>query len=1567
MHTHSLRITAVVLFVFAAVSVFGQQHFFWDNPVPLLDASGSFPQSARGSDFAVIGWQEAVELGNNTGQIYISVAIGADGQKEKNTALEMWDIRNRVAGPYPYALGEPSIFNIAIDKKNRIIICIASETDKIDLLISSDKGKTFTRTQIVNRAGNAATYAAVQDIDLVTDEDKADLLAPKIFCMANGSYTMWAVRNIRNNLTLFYSYSDDCLIWSNFQLFDSSAELTLNFLPSHLSLKGRDYVVFQSFIPGSINRPSFQLYIKSSGDGGRTWSSANRVTRWIERFEQNNIVADVFNNERVHLSADVENGVETGDIFMVWERRRASGIPSVYGCTIDTQGELKGELMRINGSSGACNNPISFMFKEERIVFWFDNRRGEDEAYMAQSTKTNGDWSNWFNTTLSRFSETAIYTRSLIVDGSLFIFWQEITNGKSQIVLLASDVTASAPTPRGENFLDGEPVSSSVARIIWDEPYDSSGIQGYSWIWGRDANALPPKIIGAGSRTSSVEEVASVDGQWYFTIIACDKAGNWSPPRHITFVRDTTPPPAAQIIPLGEDENGYIYSNTFTMRWNQPPASDLAGYSWRLDYLGSTSENDNIINASFKNLQSAYDNNNTKPFALRVMGDKNESFYDNQDNGTWCFTVFPIDAVGNVGPSSTYIFKMNKYQPHTYITFIESSQDIQGNLKMFIVGRGFSNGGDVTNIYFRRGGAKENVHVLSLGNGDYTVLSDREIVVPFVENLPAGKYYIHVDHPLRGIAAGSAPIDIRRSLTVKFGDYTKFWDAKWVEHLKSFFVFDFSSLILLLLMIFCVVMAVLSIRGIGGVFAETKAAEIEILALLNGELMPTERKRLKKVIRRRGIGLRIKIASFAIVLVSFVVAMVSVPLYRQMSRTQKETLMRGLWDRSVVLIEGITASARVYMPSNSVLELGYLPRQSSSVPEASYITITGYGSGTTASSDYVWASNDADILKKINTSVLQAGTSRLSDSLSATLQEAQVAWNKTAMDAIGAMAQSISEYNREGATLILQDDEASRNKLADIQTTVRALEARISSILDELSGDVQSYPPFDINDYEKKRNTSYILYKPILFMQAANDTYVRGTVRLEISTEPIIKAMAEGRQQIFTIIMYIALAALAIGGIGAMGLATVIILPIDRLVRHVEKIRDTEDKATLDGEDIIVKSKDEIALLANTINEMTHGLVKAAMASQDLSIGKEIQKKFIPLEVDTTGNKLSHGFTDTKNVQFFGYYEGAKGVSGDYFNYQNIDGRYFAIIKCDVAGKGIPAALIMIQVATMFINYFKDWKAPKKGTQIEKLVYQINEFIEALAFKGRFAAFSLCLFDSETGKVSFCNAGDNLVHWFDRSEGIIKSLTLPETPATGVLPNMLIEMRGGYKTQTITIDHGDILLLYTDGIEEAKRLFRDNAYNNIVCSEGDAPNDTPHDTHVVGQDGEELGAPRVEAIINSVMNKKKYSLGKYHSPVGENEYHFDFANCDGTVEELIMAMVSVEKVFRMYKPSGAGDESKVLVDAKIDSFLQKHFVEYKTLMPNSVPSAANPAYLNYLGVKEDDQYDDLTILGVCRK
>jgi len=801
--------------------------------------------------------------------------------------------------------------------------------------------------------------------------------------------------------------------------------------------------------------------------------------------------------------------------------------------------------------------------------------------------------------------------------------------------------------------------------------------------------------------------------------------------------------------------------------------------------------------------------------------------------------------------------------------------------------------------------------------------------------------------------------------TVKYGDYTNEWKPSWVVRPEGRIV-NPVTVLAAILVIFCILGLIAAIRSIGGIITESAAVKQEALAIITGDFMPTEKKQKIVRIQKKGISLRFKLVFFTTALVLLIVISISTPTYLIMTKTQRETLLRGLHDRSRVLLEGLASSARAYLPMGDqrALELSFLPAQSRVLPEANYVTITGGRAGSIYS-DHVWATNDPDILSRIDTADYRPGVSRITDNLTPRYEQISTELNNHAKEAVGGLSRSITRLTMEGTSLASNTDAFSNQRFNDIEVTIRSLEASLTKTLTEISAEIGSQPDFLPEKIRRNSERVFIFFKPVMYRQGEEDNYFRGLIRLEVSIDSIMDAILRGQIVLLRTITIVALAAVLIGITGAFTLSTLIIRPIRKLVRHIEIIRDTGDKAKLADVDIQIDTNDEIAILGSTINDMTHGLVNAALAASDLSIGKEIQKKFIPLDLDSNGNKKTSGFEETPNLNFFCYYEGAKGISGDYFDYKDLDGRYYAIIKCDVAGKGVPAALIMIQVATMFLNHFKKWKPNTKGMRIEEVVYQINDFIETLAFKGRFAAFTLCLFDSLTGTIRFCNAGDNIIHLYDAAKGRLKTIALPQTPAAGVLPNSLVESTGGYKVQTMTINHGDILLLYTDGIEEAKRKFRSDDFNEITCAEG--PAGTPHGNHLSGQADEEMSPERVESIINAVMAREIYTLKKHHNPEGDMELQFDFSTCEGKVEDIIMAMVSVEKMFRCYKDPKADEDSRVMVDKRVNEFLKNHFLQYRRYCSHTRELPENNAYMYYTNVKEDEQYDDLTILGIKRR
>ncbi|MFQ3547158.1 MAG: HAMP domain-containing protein, partial [Termitinemataceae bacterium] len=1268
---YTTAIFTMFLFLFPVIEARGQSTLYWENPVVFVPQTARFPSTAFSHSLSVVLWQESrsIDAQPGSGQKYpitLSMAVKSAGTNKATFSQAEWVIYRSVAGPYEYTGTEPAIASVAVDKNNRILIAAATGQNDIEVLISEDQGQSFEKIRV--------------------NGDVNPSLAPRIVCRADGGYLLFVTRGQEQSLSIFYSRSNDGKIWTDFQPLFSDSRLRLTFLPSHASLGSIDYVVFQA-LTGDL-RPTFQIFLTSSTDGGSTWSQPKQITAFLDPYTTTRREPENFDNQRPFLAGydDI--------LYLAWERRQGNNNPQIYSLELQAPGIPRGDAERISPLGAYANNPKIAKVAGIPTVFWFDNRRGQNRVYMAQ--KKGFDWED---TDLSGATGEAIFANPVVDSSGLSVFWQGIRGGQNRLMLLAPDTTVSSPSLRPLNFTSGQRIRSDRAQISWIPPEDSSGILGYSYIWTQNPLEVPPQKVLLYSPANRTEQIASADGTWYFSLRAQDFAGNWSTPSTVSFVRDTTPPPAANLILPELDDAGFLTSNTVTFHWNPPPASDIAGYAWSLEYVAGLEMLGQLPLAEFQSRLALSSPSVVLP--RRLMGSETQVNFTNIDNGVWRFIVSVVDTVGNISDPAVIYFRANKYIPYTIVRYIDTSIDDQGAVLLRILGRGFTEGGSISSIYIDRDGLPPYDRELSLTDGEYRIRSDQEIDDIRLQDLETGTYRIMMVHPLRGIYRTGPILQVDEVGTIKFGDFSQVWTPTWRREPPRRYTVDTVLLVVISVAILSIVGILIALRGISTVIAEGAVIRMNALALLSGEVLPMDEKKKKtKKLVRRGIGLGIKLALFTIVLVSMVVLMVSVPLTFMMTRTQEATLLQGLKDRSRVLLESLSSGARAYLPSQNVLELGFLPAQTSAVPEANYATITGFGSGATIFTDHVWATNDPGILEKIDTGEFLPGQSRLQDRISPRIETIARELDEQARREVGDISKTIAELTREALGLALKTDAESVRRRDDIQITTRNLESRLNSKLAELASTIGSEPEFPTARLPTAGTRTYIFFKPVLYRQGAEDVYFRGLIRLEVSIDSIYAQVDEGRKALIQVTALIALIALLIGVFGAILVSLYIVSPILKLVDHVKKIRDTEDKSTLEGQDIHIKSKDEIAVLGDTINEMTHGLVKAALASKDLTIGKEVQKKFIPLEVDTSGNKLTTGHLDARWAEFFGYYEGAKGVSGDYFDYINLDDRYFAVIKCDVAGKGVPAALIMIQVATLFINSFQHWRPTAESLQI---------------------------------------------------------------------------------------------------------------------------------------------------------------------------------------------------------------------------------------------------------------------------
>ncbi|MBN2875646.1 MAG: hypothetical protein JXM71_11170, partial [Spirochaetales bacterium] len=133
---------------------------------------------------------------------------------------------------------------------------------------------------------------------------------------------------------------------------------------------------------------------------------------------------------------------------------------------------------------------------------------------------------------------------------------------------------------------------------------------------------------------------------------------------------------------------------------------------------------------------------------------------------------------------------------------------------------------------------------------------------------------------------------------------------------------------------------------------------------------------------------------------------------------------------------------------------------------------------------------------------------------------------------------------------------------------------------------------------------------------------------------------------------------------------------------------------------------------------------------------------------------------------------------------------------------------------------------------------------------------------------------------------------------------------------------------------------------------------------------EQLGEDRIEAITVAIMTGGTYTLRKEDDPLGpDHVYEFNFSKLNGGPDDLVLGLAAVEKVFRMVPDPQATKDDKIIVDSKIDDILASCWNQYKDYCSQMTPhpDSKRTEYRYYGGIKEDEQYDDLTMMLIRRK
>jgi phosphoserine phosphatase RsbU/P len=241
---------------------------------------------------------------------------------------------------------------------------------------------------------------------------------------------------------------------------------------------------------------------------------------------------------------------------------------------------------------------------------------------------------------------------------------------------------------------------------------------------------------------------------------------------------------------------------------------------------------------------------------------------------------------------------------------------------------------------------------------------------------------------------------------------------------------------------------------------------------------------------------------------------------------------------------------------------------------------------------------------------------------------------------------------------------------------------------------------------------------------------------------------------------------------------------------------------------VTVERSDQLGVLGESFNSMTSSINRLIdeqkqlqRLENEISIAREVQDQLFP-----------RGFPKVEGLEIEAICKAARSVSGDYYDFIQLDPTRVAIALGDISGKGISAALLMASLQAALRSQLLTPGSEQLSTA--ELVGRLNKHLVRNTGEDRFATFLVAVYDMETRKLRYTNAGH--LPGFCLSDS--KSMHLD---VGGMVLGIVEDYP--YQEGVVEVPRDAVFIAYSDGLVEPE-----NAY------------------------GEEFGVSRLEAAAQRV-------------------------------------------------------------------------------------------------------------------
>ena len=226
----------------------------------------------------------------------------------------------------------------------------------------------------------------------------------------------------------------------------------------------------------------------------------------------------------------------------------------------------------------------------------------------------------------------------------------------------------------------------------------------------------------------------------------------------------------------------------------------------------------------------------------------------------------------------------------------------------------------------------------------------------------------------------------------------------------------------------------------------------------------------------------------------------------------------------------------------------------------------------------------------------------------------------------------------------------------------------------------------------------------------------------------------------------------------------------------------SEEPYSREDRELLTVVAGQVAIALDYAHLIGQAAEQAALR-REIQIAQEVQAKLFP-----------HERPPLRSLRYSGICRAARGVGGDFYDFLPLTGDRLGLALADIAGKGLPAALLMASLQALLRSH-----APTYSADLGALGAELNRHLVETSDGARFASLFFGVYDDRSRELRYLNAG-HLPPIIVRSNG-------GTTPAIRHLDTggMVLGIFPGqpYLQRSVSLEPGDRIVIFSDGVTEA--------------------------------------------------------------------------------------------------------------------------------------------------------------------